>query len=68
MTELPDTIPERFDAALLDSLKTELCLNDEFMLLIKDCVNQEIDQNINYIDQSEKLLNEANSIANKMSL
>lgn len=68
MTKLPDTIPERFDAALLDSLKTELCLNDEFMLLIKDCVNQEIDQNINYIDQSEKLLNEANSIANKMSL
>jgi HEPN domain-containing protein len=68
MMELPEIIPEQFDATLLDSLKKELRLKDELYFLIKDCEKNEISANVDYIAASTELLGEAERIINEKSL
>jgi HEPN domain-containing protein len=67
--EPPNEIPYTFDLSSLDDMTAEFSLGNEFALLMKDCVASETaPQNIDYIEESEKLLEEANAIANKISL
>lgn len=68
MNELPDAEPSKFDTKLIDTLKTKLNLKDELISSIKSCCSNDNINNLDFIQTSTALIDEANRIIAKMSL
>ena len=67
MEELPEIEPVKFAPEAINSLKTRLNLEDDFILLIKEC-GKENGLKLDFVGKSSALLDESNRIIAEMSL
>ena len=68
MSELPPTPPETFNPGLLDTLKSELAIDDTSFLLIKECCETAPSKKMDYLGGATALLEEAERILNEKAL